>query len=120
MIKEITIEELMDSYDWKEVFGEGTGGNTDKSTMVIPPGSEVDSTPPNRFDVIEVIAAVNGENDGVAWVGVFLLKDGRYCIAEGGCDYTGWDCRAGNSLSVCATLEDVIRFGFNPAQKKKL
>ncbi len=91
VVIEETIESLLESYDWAEVFGEGTGGETDNKTDECPPGSNVDRTPPKRSDVEEIIALVNGENDGPDWVGVFKLKDGRYLVASGGCDYTGWD-----------------------------
>lgn len=111
MKREITLEQLRTSYDWEEVFGEGGGGNCDQQTDACPPGSDVDTTPPKRADVAEVIAAVNGENDESSWVGVFRLNDGRFLVAQGSCDYTGWDCRAGNSLQVGRTLADVIQFG---------
>ena len=58
-----------------------------------------------------VIAAVNGENEYSHWIGVFKLKDGRFLIANGQCDYTGWDCRAGNTLQVGRTLSDVLQYG---------
>lgn len=90
-VKEITLPELLESCDWAEVFGDESSGNTDKQTDPCPPGSDVDTSPPSRADVAEIIAAVNGENDGQDWVGVFLLKDGRFLLATGGCDYTGWD-----------------------------
>src|SRR5262245_40809954 len=117
---EITLEQLMDSYDWGEVFGEGSGGNTDKQTDSIPDHSDIDTTPPNRSDVSGILAAVNGENDEDEWIGVFKLKDGRYLIASGSCDYTGWDCRAGNSLQVARTLDDVLQYGLTDRQKERL
>lgn len=117
---EITIEQLIDDYDWAEVFGEGTGGNTTGTIQVIPPGAAVDSSPVTRADVADIIAAVNGENDESDWVGLFLLRDGRYLVAEGGCDYTGWDCRAGNSLCVAGNLEDAIRLGLTEEQQARL
>lgn len=120
MIKEIDLEELNSSYDWEEVFGEGTGGNCNGIIQVIPPGAKVDSGPISRAMVVEIIAAVNGENDVKDWIGVFLLLDGRILIAEGGCDYTGWDCQASNSLCVAGSLEDAIRYGLNPEQQKRL
>ena len=88
---EITMEELMDSGDWAEVFADESSGNTSKETDPCPPGSDVDTSPPSRSDVAEIIAAVNGENDSEAWTGVFRLKDGRFLLADGSCDYTGWD-----------------------------
>lgn len=90
-VAEVTLEHLQSDYDWAEVFGEGSGCNTDKTTDECPPGCGVDRTPPNRKDVAEVFAAVNGEPDAEDWVGVFRLKDGRWLAASGGCDYTGWD-----------------------------
>lgn len=116
---EIDIEGL-DSYDWAEVFGEGSGGNTDKTTEPVPPGSDVSSEPAYIADVEEVIAAVHGENDGEDWVGVFRLKDGRYLVAAGGCDYTGWDCQAGNSMLVANTYEEIVQFGLCEGERKRL
>jgi hypothetical protein len=114
---EITIEELRDSYDWGEVFGEGDGRNCSKTVDSIA-GCPTD--PVSLAGVSEIIAAANGENDGDAWVGLFLLSDGRYLIAEGSCDYTGWDCQAGNHLAVASTLDDGIAFGLTPEQRKRL
>ena len=81
----------LDDYDWAEVFGDESSGNTNKHTDECPPGSNVDRTPPCREDVSKVISMVNGENDGAAWIGVFELKDGRFLVAQGSCDYSGWD-----------------------------
>jgi hypothetical protein len=119
-VKEITPEALVNDYDWAEVFGEGTGGNTDKTTEPVPPDSDVSYAPASRTDVAEVIAAVNGMNDESDWVGVFRLNDGRYLVAVGGCDYTGWDCRASNNLAVAKTLADAIRFGLDEGQRARL
>ncbi len=117
---EITMAELMDSYDWAEVFADRSSGNTTKAVNVAPPGAQVTFDPPSRADVAEIIAAVNGENDEEEWVGVFRLKDGRYLIAAGSCDYTGWDCQAGNSLTVCANMADVLQFGLDERQRARL
>ncbi len=120
LVKDVTVEELQDDYNWEEVFGEGSGGNCDKTTDPCPPQSDIDPTPPMRSDVVEVIAAIDGENDGDDWIGVFLLKDGRYCVAIGGCDYTGWECQAGNSLQVAATLDDALTYGLTELQRERL
>ena len=120
MIKEIDLPDLLTDYDWSEVFGEGTGGNCNGTIQVVPPGAAVDSSGISREMVAEVIATVNGENDGPDWVGLFRLNDGRYLVAEGGCDYTGWDCQAGNSLCVAGSLDDAIKYGLNPEQQQRL
>lgn len=66
----MTIQEMRDSFDWREAFKYSDGFNMD--------------------DVAEIIASENGENDGASWVAVFALSDGRYAYLEAGCDYTGW------------------------------
>jgi hypothetical protein len=121
-IIEITLEQLRTDSDWAQVFADEDAGNVSKHVQEVPPGADVSNTSDgvSRDDVAEIIAAVNGENDGDDWVGVFLLKDGRYLRASGGCDYTGWDCRAGNSLCVAATLADIVKYGLPDKEKKRL
>lgn len=116
---EINLEELVNDSDWAQVFADENAGNVSKTVAVIP-GENVSNNEVSRADVVRIIAAANGENDGDQWEGLFLLKDGRYLIAEGGCDYTGWDCQAGNSLLVAGSLENAIRLGLNPEQRKRL
>lgn len=91
-LKEITLEQLQedDFNDWAYVFGEKDGSSISNETDPCPPGSDVDTTSPKRADVVEIIAAANGENDEKEWIGVFRLRDGRFLLAEGSCDYTGW------------------------------
>lgn len=43
------------------------------------------------FDIKEMIAMHEGENDGDNWRWIFALKNGTFGAARGGCDYTGWD-----------------------------
>lgn len=117
MICEITLEELQTSYDWEEVFGEGSGGNCDQTVEAVD-GTPCDPCP--RADVAEIIAAVNGENDEDEWVGVFRMKDGRFLSAVAACDYTGWDCQAANDLTVAASLEALIQMALTPEQCKRL
>ena len=118
--KEISLKDLMTDYDWAQVFADENAGNVDKVITIAPPGAKVDDTPPERKDVAKIIAAVNGERDEASWVGLFLLKDGRYLIAEGACDYTGWDCQAHNSLTVCRTLKDALTFGLSESDLLRL
>lgn len=88
---EITLEQIRECSDWQEVFAdEGScGTSVNKTIDRAPPNSEVSIEPMTRNDVQAVIASVNGDN-GDDWLGVFLLVDGRYLIAGGWCDFTGW------------------------------
>lgn len=115
--KEITLEQLRQDCDWEEVFGEGSGGNCTRDV------DSQDGTPTDQFtraNVVEIIAAVNGENDGEDWIGIFRLDDGRVVAATGGCDYTGWDCRAGNTLTVARSIGAAIQFGLTDDQRQRL
>lgn len=42
---DITMSELMASYDWEEVFADRSSGNTTKETNVAPPGAADATTP---------------------------------------------------------------------------
>lgn len=53
----------------------------------------------DKLGMIDVIVAeVCGENDGVNWYWILLMRDGTFSCAEGGCDYTGWDCQSHASV----------------------
>ena len=56
----------------------------------VPPGTSHRTDPFTTTDVAEVVVAVNGENDGDNWFGVFRLHDGRFVSVSSGCDYSGW------------------------------
>ena len=111
----------LDSYDWAEVFGEGSGGNC---TPIIPNRHVDDTTTPNhtfsREDVAEIYGQVEGENDGPSWVVYGRLKDGRYFVAEGSCDYTGWDCQAGNCGMVASSRDALERFCLDDDERERM
>ena len=115
-----SLEELRNSYDWAEVFGEGTGTFTDGSVEAVPPGSKTKTDPVLRADVVKIIASVDGQNDEADWVGVFKMKDGRFAVCRGGCNYTGWDCRASNQIEVASSLEKIIRYGLSDGERLRL
>jgi uncharacterized protein (TIGR02996 family) len=75
-VRDVDLPHLSTVYDWKEVFGQGSGGNCSQKADACPPDSGVDCTPPNIEDVVEVLAASNGEGDGAEWVGLFRMGDG--------------------------------------------
>ena len=110
----------LEGYDWEEVFGEGSGGNCTPIHPNKPPFDKTTSTATfSRADVAEIKGQVEGENDGPDWVVWGRLSDGRWFVARGGCDYTGWDCRAGNSGDVAATEEHIITFGLTEDERNR-
>ena len=118
-IKEITLTALKNDNDWAEVFADKNSGDVDK-TLDIPVGLSVSTKEVSRTDVKRIIAAVNGDNDGPAWLGLFLLKDGRYLVAGGACSYTGWDCQGGNFMIATNTKKEAITLGLDARQRKRL
>lgn len=113
--------EALNNYDWEEVFGEGTGGNCGPIIPdTVPPGSAVSITTFGREDVVEIGGMVEGENDGPDWVIWGRLNDGRWFSIRAGCDYTGWNCRAGNSGNVANTRDEIIAFGLSNEERERL
>jgi hypothetical protein len=48
-----------------------------------------------RLNDIEcIVAEVCGSNDEYDWYWILQMKDGTFSNAQGGCDYTGWDCQS--------------------------
>ena len=82
-ITELTLTEFQHSADWWYIFDHYMSPSP---TL----GSTVSTEPFDRSDVVEIVALVEGENDGPDWVGVFRLHDGRFASITAGCDYTGW------------------------------
>lgn len=113
------LKELND-YDWAEVFGEGGGGNC---TSIAPNRAPHDkTTSPDTFsreDVAVIYGQSDGENDERDWIVWGQLKDGRWFVARGGCDYTGWDCQASNSGDVASTEQDIIDFGMTGDERER-
>jgi hypothetical protein len=114
---EADLNEIQTSYDWCEAFGEGNGGNCTGDVESLD-GTATD--PVLRKDIAEVLASVNGENDGDSWVCIVRLNDGRFACVEGSCDYTGWDCQAGNTITVASSFSGLMASGVTPSWAKRL
>lgn len=105
-----TISQLLEDGDWAEAFGDESSGNTDKTVEAF---GGVPDTPFGRSDVKEIIAAAKwyGDYAETDCVGLFLLKDGRYAAVEASCDTTGWDCQAGNTMTVAEGWAEAALMG---------
>jgi hypothetical protein len=109
---ETTLEEMLQSYDWREAFAYA-------SPMPVA-GYKGHTEPFTRDDVAEVLASAEGENEGPDWIAIFRLNDGRFAFLAAGCDYTGWDCQAGGSAWVASDLESLIQFGVPQEARDRL
>lgn len=115
--------ELYENSDWQYVFEyssgrdeSGNGGQTPEHVLV----NECDTAPFDTEDVARVLHMAEGDNDGEPWVIVVRLRDGRFGYIKAGCDYTGWDCRAGGTSYVARSLDLIERFACDESDRKRL
>lgn len=92
------IEELMQDYDYAELMEYG----------------------PPVEDVAEVVRTYDGCPDEENWLVVLKMKDGRWCFVEAGCDYTGWDCRAGGNHYFASSEEELVRYHMTQSNRRDL
>lgn len=52
--------------------------------------SENPPRPPLSGEIVEVLAHIDGQNDGPNWHWIVMLDSGQFAYLTGGCDYTGW------------------------------
>jgi hypothetical protein len=71
-------------------------------------------------DVEKVLAVFTGEHDGTEWRWVLKLNkaaskkyDSKFVYLQGGCDYTGWDCRSSAWSNFCETAKQAAEFSKN-------
>lgn len=89
------LEQIQNSYDWREAFG--YAGEPETCAARYNGGPDVQSmddaasTPFDLSDVAHIEHHAEGENDGPSWIAVGRLNDGRFFYLSAGCDYTGWD-----------------------------
>lgn len=105
----------LDDYDWKRIFELG-----DAPIRTNPMDKTTPTDSFTREDVKEIIGIVDGEENGDDWVGVFLLKDGRYAAIWANVCMTGWDCEGSASSVVACTLKDLVRYGLTDEQRRRL
>ncbi|CAM3878011.1 hypothetical protein COLU111180_12130 [Cohnella lubricantis] len=121
--EDLGVPERLRDYNWKEAFGAAgkeVGTELNGNPVVVQFAQAVSTEPFDRADVAEIMAIDDGENDGLNWIGVFLLKDGRYALIDAGCDYTGWGCQEWGEAAVCGTLAEMVRWGLSDEQRKRL
>ena len=109
----MTPEELRTDYDWREAFAYASKPQPCAGDSCALTAATID-------DVADVIARADGENDGDSWVGVFVLRDGRYLFLSAGCDYAGWDCQAGGSAWVATDYDALFQFGLGANERSRL
>lgn len=102
----------LDDSDWEEAFSFAT-------PEWAPPRKEHGKSFA-REDVAEIMGLEVGENDGSDWVVYGRLVDGRYFFLTAGCDFTGWECRASGRAYCADTLADLLQYGMDFDERKRL
>jgi hypothetical protein len=127
----VTLEGMYDDYDWSIVFAvanEGRyrrpyGEQYEPNLRGKPKRVEGATVNEDLFcldDVLNIIDASVGENDGADWLVVGVLKDGRWFYIQAGCDYTGWDCRSSGHAHVGDTLQMIHQWGMTDEARQRL
>lgn len=107
-----------EDYDWKEAFAsEGADTSNGKMFRKAVPNSEVSLEPFTIDNVVEVIKMVEGENDGESWLMLGKLNDNRWFLLDAWCDYTGWGCQSGGSVTLAASKEELLQYGLTTEDK---
>lgn len=112
----MTPNELLQNSDWHYAF---TEANAD-IRRAHPTRSEPELDPIDISDIDKVVAYVEGENDGPNWLVVGVANDGRWFMMSAGCDYTGWDCQAGGTLTVAHGPIELMAWGMTNDDKQRL
>ena len=107
----MTLDEMRNDYDWQEAFYYA-------KTIRTATGCKADGF--SMADVVEILAYSIGENDGASWMMAGRLSDGRFFFLDAGCDYTGWECKAGGDAQVADTLDNIVRFGMTEEARERL
>lgn len=102
-------------YDWSSAWHEGM-----LDIRRAHPTSTVTLGLLGPEDVDVVLSADEGENDGPEWLLYGVAKDGRYFFLSAGCDYTGWDCQAGGTLTVANSAQEMLSFGMTNSDRQRL
>jgi hypothetical protein len=121
----MSIPKEIEGYDWEHVFQcvgppEGDSYAYNEPAVSAAAGSVASAEPFQRKDVARVIATRDGENDGISWLGVFELEDGRFAFVSASCDYTGWDCQSGGHGIVAHSLAHLCKMGIGEADLEAL
>ena len=90
---EVTLEKMLDDYDWQHAFSyaDGTAYSGGSVVSKVWADEDVFIDDFHLADVAVIFASSDGENDSSNWLALGKLKDGRYFYLSAGCDYTGWD-----------------------------
>jgi hypothetical protein len=75
---------------------------------------------PSPEEVADVVRWYDGEGDYEDWLVVLRMTDGRWCFVSAGCDYTGWDCRAGGDHWFASSEDELVETVITQSQRRML
>lgn len=96
--------EDLDDHDWGTIFGDDTwednGEPRSREENLIEVHEVLDLHSYTRESVEKILYIHHGQKDEEDWELLAEMKDGGVLWISAGCDYTGWDCRAGGTAVV--------------------
>jgi hypothetical protein len=97
-------EKWESSYDWGYALGEKFPDQCASDFALA--STYNDLGPAEQLRIVGFVMEQEGENDGQSWIWQVTFEDGSVWIADGSCDYTGWDCQS----SIAWTLDHHVDF----------
>lgn len=104
---------VLEGYDWEQAFDVS-------DVRRAHPTGDVSLEGVSLSNVVKVVACVEGENDYAPWLALGRLRDGRWFHVSAWCDYTGWDCQSGGTITVAKSKAELLRYGLTDSEKKEL
>lgn len=80
--------------------------------------SEKDMLDHSKFE--KVYYYQEGENDGESWTFLVRHTNGYYIFFDASCDYTGFDCQGGGSITYSLDGQKMWELGLTDEFRKKL
>jgi hypothetical protein len=105
-----SLEDFKADYDWRSAFHEAVYHSCGSYDVIGP-----------IENVTRVIHSIEGENDEADWLAIVEWSgpEGKFAVMSAGCDYTGWDCRAGGSIDFYESAA-VALSSLTPEQARRL
>lgn len=108
--------ESLEEENWKRVFDYANGTDGRPSWAL----SRKECACFDRENVDSIFGISEGDHDGPNWLVTGRLINGNYFFIEAGCDYTGWDCKAGGSAWVCDSFSVLTQLAMDEYQRERL
>lgn len=102
-MNDVTLEAMRKDDDWFYVWK--------NSKIELCLGADCSTASIDVESVARVLQAVEGDGNGMPWLAVVELRDGRFAFVQAGDNMTCGHCGIEGTVWVSDTLENLMRFG---------